>query len=142
MPTTGGTVTVAVADQVAEESVEGSRIVSSRSETEAGMETVKMAAVVINAVDPERVAGFWKALLAVGERQRVLCRPGRPRRLRLRRQESVVSPDVPPSPEPPPAPLPSPSGFSSFCPPSDGDGLGEGLGAGSLLRSTISSGGR
>lgn len=34
------------------------------------METIKMAAVVINAVDPERVADFWKALLDVGERHR------------------------------------------------------------------------
>ena len=35
------------------------------------MATLKMAAVVFNARDLERVADFWKSLLEVGERQRV-----------------------------------------------------------------------
>ncbi len=35
------------------------------------MATLKMASVVINARDLERVADFWKSLLAVGERHRV-----------------------------------------------------------------------
>lgn len=35
------------------------------------MAHVRMAAIVINARDLERVADFWKALLEVGERQRV-----------------------------------------------------------------------
>lgn len=34
------------------------------------MATPKMASIVINVVDLERVAGFWKALLGVGERHR------------------------------------------------------------------------
>lgn len=34
------------------------------------MTELKMAAIVINARDLDRVADFWKALLAVGERQR------------------------------------------------------------------------
>jgi predicted enzyme related to lactoylglutathione lyase len=35
------------------------------------MTTLKMAAVVINARDAERVVDFWKSLLEVGERRRV-----------------------------------------------------------------------
>ena len=35
------------------------------------MTRLKMAAVVINAQDLDRVADFWKSLLEVGERQRV-----------------------------------------------------------------------
>ena len=32
--------------------------------------TVKMAAIVVNAIDVERVAEFWKGFLGVGERHR------------------------------------------------------------------------
>ncbi len=35
------------------------------------MSEIRMAAIVINAVEPDRVADFWKALLEVGERQRI-----------------------------------------------------------------------
>ena len=38
---------------------------------EVAVTTLKMAAVVINARDVERVVDFWKSLLEVGERQRV-----------------------------------------------------------------------
>ena len=35
------------------------------------MSTLKMAAIVINARDSERVVDFWKTVLGVGERQRL-----------------------------------------------------------------------
>jgi predicted enzyme related to lactoylglutathione lyase len=38
---------------------------------EVAVTTLKIASVVINARDVERVVGFWKSLLEVGERQRV-----------------------------------------------------------------------